>query len=304
MSKGTFFTLKYDGSDLMNHEMDVKELSPALFALGEALEEANRVLNGNRTKVVLNVKAFKDGSLGIDFNLVQDFASQALDLFNNKHVTGALNLIQVLLYGSGAVVGLVKVIKWIKNRKITNVVKLESGNVRIEVEDNDKLEIDNKTAKLLPVVKIRKSLETVIYQPLLKEGVDEVQFLSKDTESEKITKEESKYFVSPELEEEPIDEQEYEISLQIINAVSQENNKWRFSDGATSFWAEVKDEDFLKRVQSNTEAFAKDDILRVRILRKQFEVPNGLKTDFFILKVLDHESALSNYPLPFSEDTE
>jgi hypothetical protein len=302
MGKSTFFTLKYDGSALQSHEMDVKELSPALFALGEAVEETNRILNGTRTKVVLNVKAFKDGSLGVDLNLIQDFATQALDLFNNSGVTGSLNLLQILLYGGAGISSLVKVIKWIQNRKIKNVVKLTSGNVRIELEDSDQLEIDGKTAKLLPVVKIRKSLEAVIYLPLQKDGVDEVSFISADKSSEVISKDESKYFLSPELQEEPIDEREYEISLQIINAVFQENNKWRFSDGATCFWAEVQDQDFLKRVQMNSEAFAKDDILRVKILRKQFEVPSGLRTEFFILQVIAHKSALSNYPLPFSED--
>ncbi len=304
MERNAFFTLKYDGSALQNHEMDVKELSPALFALGEAVEEANRVLNGTRTKVVLNVKAFKDGSLGVDLNLVQDFATQALDLFNNRHVTGALNLLQILVYGGAGATGLVKTVKWIKNRKIKNVVKLTSGNVRVELEDDDYLEIDEKTAKLLPVVKIRKSLEAVIYLPLLKDGVDEIVLSASDTLYEAISKEESKYFISPELREEPIDEREYEISLQIINAVFQENNKWRFSDGATTFWAEVMDKDFLHRVHTNTEAFAKDDILRAKVLRKQYEIPNGLRTDFFVLEVLDHKTALSNYPLPFSEDTE
>lgn len=304
MDKSTFFTLKYEGSALQGHEMDVKELSPALFALGEAVEEANRVLNGSRTKVVLNVRAFKDGSLGVDLNLVQDFATQALDLFNNQSVAGALNLLQILVYGGTGITGLVKVIKWLKNRKITNLVKLTSGNVRIELEDNDTLEIDSKTAKLLPVVKIRRSLEAVVYKPLARDGVEEVSFSSDSEMAETISKGESRYFLSPELEEKLIDEQEYEISLQIISAVFQENNKWRFSDGNTNFWAEVQDEDFLKRVQTNNEAFAKDDILRVRIIRKQFETLEGLKTEFYVKKVLNHHSALQNYQLPLSEDIE
>ncbi|OHA58512.1 MAG: hypothetical protein A2571_01925 [Candidatus Vogelbacteria bacterium RIFOXYD1_FULL_44_32] len=301
MEKSTFFTLKYDGFALQNHEMDVKELSPALFALGEAVEEANRVLNGSRTKVVLNVRAFKDGSLGVDLNLVQDFATQALDLFNNKDVAGALNLLEVLVYGGTGITGLVKLIKWLKNRKITNVIKLTSGNIRIELEDDDTLEIDNKTAKLLPVVKIRRSLEAVIYKPLARDGIEEISFNSDSEMIETISKDESRYFISPELQEKLIDEQEYEISLQIISAVFQENNKWRFSDGNTNFWAEVQDGDFLRRVQSNNEAFAKDDILRVKIIRKQFETLEGLKTEFYIKKVLDHHSALQNYQLPLSE---
>ncbi len=94
------------------------------MSLGELLEETNHVINGNKVKVVVNVKAFRDGSLGVDLNLVQSLLSQGVDLFNNEYVTGALNLLQTLGLISGGVVGLIKVInKWIAGRKITNVVQ-------------------------------------------------------------------------------------------------------------------------------------------------------------------------------------
>ncbi len=152
----------------------------------------------------------------------------------------------------------------------------------------------------MPVVNIRKS-EGVIYKPLELEGVNEVSFTTNGSDVEKINKEESVYFITPELKEEPIDEQEYEISLQIISVVFQEGNKWKFSDGSNSFFAEVRDEDFVKRVQSNVDSFCKDDILRVKILRKQFEIPSGIRTEYFVKKVLEHKSALKTIALPFPE---
>lgn len=85
------FKISYDGPALAANEMDGKDLVPALLALGELFEEANRILNGEKVKTAVNIKATSPGSLHIDFSLVQGIMSQARSLFGSDSVTAIVN---------------------------------------------------------------------------------------------------------------------------------------------------------------------------------------------------------------------
>lgn len=45
------FNLVYDGPALEEHRMDVRTLAPALLALGDMVERANEILNGEQVKI-------------------------------------------------------------------------------------------------------------------------------------------------------------------------------------------------------------------------------------------------------------
>lgn len=49
MSK-EYFRITYDGSELVNHEMDVRILMPALQAVSDLFEQANELLNPEDAK--------------------------------------------------------------------------------------------------------------------------------------------------------------------------------------------------------------------------------------------------------------
>ena len=73
MSKKKIFYVVYDGPALASHEMDVRELAPALLAFSSLFEEANSILNRDRAKITLNVKgSFKVGCFGFELSVVQD----------------------------------------------------------------------------------------------------------------------------------------------------------------------------------------------------------------------------------------
>lgn len=56
MGDMTQFRITYDGPALATHEMDAKELAPALMAMADLLESSVRALHGDRAKAQINVK--------------------------------------------------------------------------------------------------------------------------------------------------------------------------------------------------------------------------------------------------------
>ena len=294
------FQVIYDGSGLANNEIDVRDLAPALLAIGDLLEEANRITYGDNVKVQVNVKgSFKTGSFHIDFSLIQSLADQ-LSVFCNSE-KGVTTAFVLGFLGLNAIngLGLIPLVKWLKNRNIKKLTKTGDGKTTIEV-DGDSVTVEDKVIEMYKSVKIRKSLEVVISKPLSRDGVDSFAIKHGDTIVD-VEKPEKDYFNLPLIEDEPIEDKEIEMNLQAVNISFLEDNKWRFTDGSAPFFAEVTDFDFLKRVQENKEAFSKDDILRVLVRKKQWIGDTGIKTEYIILKIINHRPAAKQIVLPFED---
>jgi hypothetical protein len=302
MSQIATFKVLYDGPALLSHEMNVKDLAPALLAIGELLEDSNKILNGEKAKIAVNIKATDPGSVVITLSAVQNLVTQAVSLFSSNEADALVNAIDILkLLGFASVggYGVLGLLKWLKNRKIKSIIKLDTGDFQVEAEDGELRMSSNKEIKLFSFLSVRKSIEAV-FTPLDRIGIEKVSFIQEDVVNS-VTKEERNYLCAPIIDQELIDESEIEQSLQIVNISFQAGGKWRFGDGNATFFAEITDKEFLDKVEQNEMAFAKDDLLKVRLKRKQFISEGSIKTDYIVIKVLDHRSALVQIKLPFKD---
>jgi hypothetical protein len=299
MNNKEYFTIIYDGEALIKHEFDVRELAPALLGVADLLEETNRITNSNNAKVQINVNGnFQSGSFPIDLSLTQDVLTQVTNIFNQPTVTAAINLLTILGFAGGSVSGLIQFIKWLKNRKIKQIRKVvDNSKVIIELEDGAKITIPEVTLKLFSNIKIRQSIESIIYKPLSLDGIEVFKIKHKSSEII-INKAEKDYFATPEIVDEIISENFAEKSLQLLTISFVDGNKWRFSDGKSQFYAEIKDDSFVQDVKSGNTNFAIDDIFKVKLHEVQVLTESGMRTDSEVLQVLEHRPAQRGIQLP------
>jgi hypothetical protein len=145
---------------------------------------------------------------------------------------------------------------------------------------------------------VRQSLAKVV-KPLEREGID-VFATGKDGATESVvTKDEVAYFEMAAGQADVVsDTTAAGVLLQIESAVFKEENKWRFNDGATAFFAEIADKDFLARIESGDERFGKGDVLVADLRRIQSVTDNGLKLEYSVVKVREHRAPLQGGLLP------
>ena len=108
MARDVFTTIRYDGSDLSAHEIDVQELAPALLALAEMIQCANRKLNGDDVSMRVLVKAdIEQQCFQLQIHIVQTLLDAAKHLFSTEQYKTAREIAELLdlILPAGAAVG-------------------------------------------------------------------------------------------------------------------------------------------------------------------------------------------------------
>lgn len=286
----TDLQLIYDGKALENHEIDPTELSSALLGFNCLLEEANKVLNDNRTKIKVKVKAsFETGCFKINFTLIQDIIGAVQTLHNQLEPIRQASDILYLLF---SVKGLSALIKFLKGKRPKRIYENEDGTWTV-YRDEEKIEFEKEVIKLYQSFKLRKRFE-LLTSPLKKEGIDDcvIKINNKEECYCVMTKEEYGYFICPPSKERKLDTNSirFETNITIVNLSFEEGKKWFVNDGQSNFKVQVEDEQFLQEIEEGRE-FGKDDLLKVRMRREQFyqEDENKLKLENYIEKVIEHK---------------
>lgn len=301
MSATVHFSIKYDGPALESHQMDVRELAPALIALSNMLEEANRVAFPDSASVKVNVQGnFKGGSFGVDLIAIQSITDQIVSMFSGPEASAFSNLKSILeaiglIVGTGgAGGGLIGIIKWLHGRKPSSI-KTSGDRVVFEVVEesiSETFEVDLVAGRLYQSRVVRKALANVV-KPLERDGIDIFASGQDGQTAEVIRKDDAPWFTIADSDADIVSDTVAEhVLLQIESAVFKDDNKWRFSDGSGSFFAEVADPIFVNKINSGDERFGKGDVLIVDLRRIQTISDNGLKMEYSIVRVHEHRAPL------------
>lgn len=165
-------------------------------------------------------------------------------------------------------------------------------------ETIETFEVDLVAGRLYQTRIVRQSLAKVV-RPLEREGIDLFASGQDGVTQTVITKEEAVYFEMAASEADVVsDTTTSMVMLQIESAAFKEDNKWRFSDRGTPFFAEIADQEFLQRINAGIERFGKRDVLLADLRRVQTVTDNGLKLEHIIVKVQAHKEPLQQELLP------
>lgn len=295
------FRVTYDGAALRDGTMSVRDLAGALLAVGKAIEEANRVFNGDRAKISVTVKAVKPGSCTIELLCDQSLFQMVKDFFSGEDVIAISTLLSLLGFSvkdmaKGSTSTLLRFLKWARGRRVKKVVEVKEGVVTVVLDDGTQVDVPEPVLKLYKDVNVRRSLSDMT-KPLEQEGIDTMA-TGDGGDVELVSKGDLAAFAPPEIDDEPLTSDEYKKAFSIYSLAFKDDNKWRLFDGQNTISAKMADEGFLKRIEENQETFTKGDILVCRIQTSQWRTAAGLKTEHTVLEVVEHHSAARQINLP------
>ena len=281
------FAVSYEGPAFSGHTMEVRDLAPALLALGQAFDRANSLLNGDKANISLSIRATRPGSFEISLLLRQ--------VLQGDFFTSAANLVEVVVGVPLGGMSLFGLLKRLRGRKPSSTETSHDG-VLFEAE-KVRFFVPTEVARLYSDKPLRDQLEAFV-RPLFKEGVNGVVFRRDQENLESVRQAEAPYFG---VEDEGSNVVEYIIPrqrLQITSLVFTKDGKWRLSDGANVHWYAMQDEDFILAIQHG-KRFGKDDILVCQVLMTQRIGEDGkLKLEYAVQQVLQHIVPGEQMPFP------
>lgn len=272
MARHVRTTIRYDGPALAGHEMDVQDLAPALLALGDIIQIANKRFNGDTASIRVLVNAdVEQKCFQIDLSLVQSVLKQAQGLFADQDVKTALDIARAVgIVGSAgaAVAGLFKLIKWLSRNRKDGETRFETkseGGVTIIVNgDGNTITVSDETFQLATDPAVVERAKRVV-KPLQNRGYETLSFVDQDEAVETITALEARDILDAPtnlIESEREDVSEIRGPIRIKSPQYEGNAKWTVLWGGKAIEVAMPPE-WVKAFQSNEVAAPPNTILDV-----------------------------------------
>lgn len=293
------FTLTYDGPALASHEMNVRDLAPAMLSVGEAFEGLNALFNGKSAQLAVNVRAHQPGCFTVVFDVAQ-MAKEATPVLVGPGIVAANNLLQLLIGGAtvlgGIGGGLIWLIRKLKGKAPDRIETLTPGVFRLFLGD-ETYEVPMELLQAYKDLRIRRAVEGFVGKPLRKLGVNEV-ILQCGSRIERIEKQEAEYFTAPEPDTDVVVDDTRRAAFTIRDLSFDEDGMWQLSDGSHPVSVRIEDQQFLDRIENDDIRFGKHDVLVCLVHFVQRRTARGLKNEHTVIEVIEHIPAPRQLRLP------
>lgn len=301
ITESTRITLRYDGEAFNKHSMDAIQVADAIKGLAVSLIQADKLLNGEKSELKVEVIAFQDGCFGTVLDILQ------IDV-------NAINVLATMgfITGSAAVTGLTQgvmgYLKQLRGKKIYSTENTVDNQVLLTLKDGETLTMPSEVAKLITDKTVRGGLDAVVHQPLVNDGADSVSIgLTVENENASavvpqitVTAEENTDFKKPTRTIELIketDEVTKDIRFAKINFKGKTGWSAVFPDGEEKA-VKMNDDSFLDRASQNQEQFSSEMLFSVKLEVTKTSSQEKTTQAYTVIKVLRHRAASENKIMP------
>ena len=281
--------LKLDGELFDEHTVPAEMFAESVLGLAKVYRRADKLLNDKPRNIKIEITAQRPGSFVADIIVqVPDLIDHAKALLTGKTVAAVLNAAGLIsLVGSA-----IAAIKWLGNRAVSNVERMNTGFALIQTMDGDQYRVPDQVATLIEDPTFRKKLDEFT-SPLEEEGVDSIQ-LGEGESQAKITRADRSSFeyVAP---DDDIEVTEEELSIWPRGTLFDEGEKWPFDAVGHRFRATMRDQAFLHGVKHGSINIKAGDKLRVVLRTTRF--PDSRRPIREVVEVLEHLESMEEQQL-------
>jgi hypothetical protein len=160
--------------------------------------------------------------------------------------------------------------------------------VEVVLDDGEVITVPAQVLALYRNATVRKRARTVI-EPLELDGVNRLRVVHDRETTVSIGTQDLPSFDPPPMVEELVSDLVVEGMMVSIAAPSFTENKWRLSDGTSTFPAAMDDAEFRQEVEAGRESFRAGDALRVnmRIIQSR-SLDGSISTERRVVRVVEH----------------
>lgn len=261
--------IRYDGPALAEHEIDVQELAPALLALAEMVQLANRKFNGDVTTMRVNVRAdVEQRCFQLHIHIFQTLLQHAQQIFGTVEYKTAKEIAEDLdlLFPEGAVGGVFFLWKLFAKRHKsgasgTSLTTEQHGGQTTIINvngDGTSVTVSNAAWQLATDPDMAE-LGKKVLKPLELPGYDTLAFHEKPTGKPvvQLTKDDATAFIEsppmvPIAEPRPSDEDHNKIRATVFVKTQRNEGRaqWELKWAARAEMASIDDLEWLERFQA------------------------------------------------------